>query len=97
MPKSPCRSQRKETLQQSAVGRWMIRNQALTYFPLLGLARVSWALQGLQYAFPWIPTVCFPSLPLSLCPSLSLYCALVMCCMVARVSLAEETFGACAV
>ena len=26
------------------------------YFPLLGLARISWLFQGLQYAFPNMPT-----------------------------------------
>lgn len=49
--------QRESALKQSTVGRWMIRNQALMYFPLLGLARVSWCLQGLQYGFPSMPTV----------------------------------------
>lgn len=48
--------QRKEALDRSAIGRFMIRNQALIYFPLLGLARVSWAMQGLQYGFPSMPT-----------------------------------------
>ncbi len=43
-------------LKQSAFGRFMIRNQAVMYFPLLGLARVSWLFQGLQYAFPSMPT-----------------------------------------
>jgi len=45
-------TQREEELQQSAFGRFMIRNQALMYFPLLGFARLSWNFQGLQYAFP---------------------------------------------
>jgi len=49
-------AQRAEGLKGSAVGRFMIRNQALLYFPLLGMARVSWALQGLQYGFPSMPS-----------------------------------------
>jgi len=40
----------------SAIGRFMIRNQAVMYFPLLGFARISWLFQGLQYAFPHMPT-----------------------------------------
>jgi fatty acid desaturase len=43
--------QRRAALEQSAFGRAMIRHQALTYFPLLGLARVSWLIQGVQSAF----------------------------------------------
>ena len=50
-------TQREEMLKQSRVGRMMIRNQALVYFPLLGLARISWLFQGLQYAFPNMPTL----------------------------------------
>lgn len=49
-------TQREDTLRRSAFGRFMIRNQAVMYFPLLGLARVSWLFQGLQYAFPSMPT-----------------------------------------
>ena len=37
--------QREAQLRGSAIGRWMIRNQHLLYFPLLGFARASWALQ----------------------------------------------------
>jgi len=44
------------TLKESAFGRFMLRNQAVVYFPLLGLARISWLFQGLQYAFPSMPT-----------------------------------------
>lgn len=44
--------QREEEMKKSAFGRFMIRNQALMYFPLLGFARLSWNFQGLQYAFP---------------------------------------------
>jgi len=40
----------------SSIGRFMIRNQAVMYFPLLGFARISWLLQGLQYGFPNMPT-----------------------------------------
>jgi len=37
--------QREASLRQSAVGRWMIRNQHFLYFPLLGFARARHAAQ----------------------------------------------------
>ena len=52
----PMLTQREAELKASRLGRFMIRHQALLYFPLLGLARVSWLFQGLQYAFPGMPT-----------------------------------------
>ncbi|GLE05094.1 hypothetical protein PINS_up014078 [Pythium insidiosum] len=35
----------------SAVGRFFVRHQAVLYFPLLLLARLSWMLQSFLYAF----------------------------------------------
>mmetsp|Transcript_31813 Transcript_31813/g.75599 ORF Transcript_31813/g.75599 Transcript_31813/m.75599 type:complete len:502 (+) Transcript_31813:51-1556(+) len=43
--------QRRATLEKSPAGRFLIRNQGAMYFPLLGFARVSWMIQGVQSAF----------------------------------------------
>jgi acyl-lipid Delta6-acetylenase / acyl-lipid (9-3)-desaturase len=65
--------QREAQLRKSAAGRWMIRNQHFLYFPLLGLARASWAFQvpepaGELLVRPKYPTPTQPHLSLNSCP-----------------------------
>lgn len=41
--------------ESSKFGAWMIKNQAVTYFPILTVARISWVLQSFFHVFDALP------------------------------------------
>ncbi|KAJ3374262.1 hypothetical protein GGF31_007781 [Allomyces arbusculus] len=50
-----------ETVTGEPVARWFVPRQAILYFPILAVARVSWAIQSALYVTPlWVKPTSYP-------------------------------------